>query len=395
MKPDLRAFNPLRLLLGLALLLPLTVTAAELESPEPDSVQGGVGLIRGWVCEAQRITIRIDDGQEKEAGYGTGRGDTRAACGDANNGFGLTQNWNLLGEGSHRIRAWADGQLFADRHFSVVSGSSEFLTDTFAESVVTDFPQAPDYLILRWSQPDQNMRIAGRGSSQPTLGRGGAFPGEQSRGVTLPGLGEQRYFLYLPAGYSPERASPVLFLFHGAAGPGTAQREAQAVRGIWEAVADQANLILVSQMATGANGGWIPGNAAAILSAILEDLGAAYNLELSRLYLWGFSAGGHFVHALALQNTDTFAAYAVSAGALEALAGTNAPAQAARPIPLVISIGSRDSLYPFAAQDRQRFDNAGWTQGHDLFFQEFAGGHTYSADQSLRIWQPLGTRTLP
>src|SRR5712692_10314197 len=68
---------------------------ATLEDPQLGSHQSGIGLIRGWVCQANRIDIEID-GQKVQAAYGTTRGDTQSVCGDSNNGFGLTFNWNLL-----------------------------------------------------------------------------------------------------------------------------------------------------------------------------------------------------------------------------------------------------------------------------------------------------------
>ena len=78
-----------------------------MEHPLPNSFQSGVGIISGWACEANKLEIQIDAGALFEAAYGTSREDTRVVCGDANNGFGLTFNWNLLGDGEHTIRALA------------------------------------------------------------------------------------------------------------------------------------------------------------------------------------------------------------------------------------------------------------------------------------------------
>ena len=90
---------------------------ATLENPRPGSFQSGIGVISGWVCEAERIEIVFDDEATKwQAAYGTSRSDTagEAVCNnDGNNGFGLLFNWNLLGAGRHTVRALADGQEFA------------------------------------------------------------------------------------------------------------------------------------------------------------------------------------------------------------------------------------------------------------------------------------------
>ncbi len=113
---------------------------AVLEDPQPGSHQSGIGIIRGWVCQATRIDIEID-GQKVQAAYGTTRGDTQSVCGDSNNGFGLTFNWNLLGDGTHRVRAFADGNQFADVTFSVTTLGAEFLTGRSGGCTVPDFPQ--------------------------------------------------------------------------------------------------------------------------------------------------------------------------------------------------------------------------------------------------------------
>ena len=50
-----------------------------------------------------------------------------AACGDADNGFGTTFNWNRLGDGTHNLRAFADGAEFANVNFTVTTLGEEYL----------------------------------------------------------------------------------------------------------------------------------------------------------------------------------------------------------------------------------------------------------------------------
>ena len=78
-----------------------------LENPGANSFQSGIGVISGWVCEADAVEIAID-GETQAAAYGTPRADTVADCGDVANGFGLLFNWNLLGGGVHTVRAVVD-----------------------------------------------------------------------------------------------------------------------------------------------------------------------------------------------------------------------------------------------------------------------------------------------
>ena len=71
-----------------------------LENPGPNSFQSGVGVISGWVCDAEAVLIALN-GEPQPAAYGTERLDTESVCGDTDNGFGVLFNWNRLGDGAH------------------------------------------------------------------------------------------------------------------------------------------------------------------------------------------------------------------------------------------------------------------------------------------------------
>lgn len=227
-------------------------------------------------------------------------------------------------------------------------------------------------------------------------GSGGSYPGNQSRTVNVGGT--QTYYLYIPTSYNPATPMPVMFGFHGAGGTGTAPAAAQSVRTGWSSIAESEGFIVVAQAATGSGGGWVPSTDTQILDAIITDVWNAYNINTKRNYAWGFSAGGHYAHALCLNNNTFFAAYGVSAGVLDALAGATAPqtAAATRRIPCDIHIGNADStLLPYAQTDRTRFISAGWTEGTNLWYTEFAGGHTYTTTHLSQIWNNIKTSTLP
>jgi hypothetical protein len=72
----------------------------------------------------------------------------------------------------------------------------------------------------------------------PSNGSGGAFPGNVTRIVSVPGVGSRSYYLYLPPAYTPTRAWPLLLALHGAGGAGTAPAAAQQVRSDWSYWAD-------------------------------------------------------------------------------------------------------------------------------------------------------------
>ena len=152
----------LGLLLGwiLAVLAPAAQAQVRLESPAPGSFrESGVGLIRGWVCKANRVEVSIDDGPLLATAYGTDRPDTATACGDTNNGFGLTYNWNRLGDGVHTLKAFADGSEFASVNFAVTTLGGEFLAGLQGDYAVPDFPARGAAAPVRWSEPHQNFVI--------------------------------------------------------------------------------------------------------------------------------------------------------------------------------------------------------------------------------------------
>src|SRR5262249_6009806 len=129
------------------------------ENPQPGSFQSGIGVISGWACQAGQITIDID-GAPLQAAYGTRREDPRSWCGDANNGFGLLFNWNLLVNGAHTVRALADGQEFANVTVNVTRLGVEFLTGVGKSERLLNFPLPGTDIIVAWQQSQQNFVIA-------------------------------------------------------------------------------------------------------------------------------------------------------------------------------------------------------------------------------------------
>ena len=121
-----------------------------LESPAR-SYQSGVELIRGWACEGQQVEFSIDGGARQAIAYGTDRPDTVATCGDSNNGFGFTYNWNRISEGTHNLRAYLDGVEFANVNFAVTTLGAEYLTGLSRQFVFADFPETGQTTTAEWS----------------------------------------------------------------------------------------------------------------------------------------------------------------------------------------------------------------------------------------------------
>ncbi len=147
---------------------------------DPNSVEAntgyrsGVGLIRGWVCAANAVEVRIFDATDRlvatvSTPYGSVRTDTAGICGHSNTGFAAQYNYNHLAEGVYTAQAYADGQpVNADeRTFTVVHLTEFSRTDTnrFLEDLpagtcdVEDFPETGDAVRLRWEESLQNFVI--------------------------------------------------------------------------------------------------------------------------------------------------------------------------------------------------------------------------------------------
>ena len=154
-----------------------------LENPQPDSFQSGVGVISGWACEAQTIEISFNGGPRLQAGAGTIREDTLGVCGDTDNGFGLLYNWNLLGDGSYTVTAYADGVEFAEVTVIVTTLGAEFLRGVITSFPLTDFPTPGTSRTLRWQQAQQNFVITA-GSPQ-----GGGTSGAAPHNLRKPATG--------------------------------------------------------------------------------------------------------------------------------------------------------------------------------------------------------------
>ncbi len=125
-----------------------------------EEFHSGIGLVTGWVCEAEQVELEFDGEIIVTAPYGTDREDTLDACGDRDNGFGLVFNWNRLSDGKHTVRALADGVEFGSATFRVTTFGVEFLRDAQGDYLLPDFPDTGQQTRLVWQEAAQNFAIA-------------------------------------------------------------------------------------------------------------------------------------------------------------------------------------------------------------------------------------------
>ncbi len=153
----------LRLCCSLVVLAPSLVLAATLETPGNGDNLSGIGVIRGWKCEAVGdITVVIDGGAPLLMAYGNDRLDTESTCGDRQNGFVSIYNWGELSTGEHTALAYDNGVEFARSTFTVVRPSEEepYLRDVTAECTVPDFPDPGTNASFEWNQGTQHLELA-------------------------------------------------------------------------------------------------------------------------------------------------------------------------------------------------------------------------------------------
>ena len=143
-------------------------SAGVMENPTAGSAHSGVAIISGWHCNAESVRIELVNGNTGEvistqAGSGTERSDTAGVCGDSDNGFGLLWNWNILGDGWHTVRAFADEEAepFSWSRVFVTTLGEEFARGLSGEYELADFPSAGQSVMVEWRQEQQNFVITG------------------------------------------------------------------------------------------------------------------------------------------------------------------------------------------------------------------------------------------
>ncbi len=130
-----------------------------LENPPSGGAVSGIGLLSGWVCDADEVRLVVDGTHVIEAAYGTGRADTQAVCGDSDNGFGVLFNMALLGDGMHEVVAFADGVEFGRAKFRVTTLGQPFVRNARGTYALNHFPAFGAITYVRWQEANQNFVI--------------------------------------------------------------------------------------------------------------------------------------------------------------------------------------------------------------------------------------------
>jgi poly(3-hydroxybutyrate) depolymerase len=250
----------------------------------------------------------------------------------------------------------------------------------------------------------------------PTNGTGGA-KGTTTHTFHIAGLGTgtQTYYVYVPADYSPSQAYPFVLALHGTAPYSLRNTYASNVLSAWSSVAASARVIVAAPVADDAvdvNGqpgaSWsVPPASPSdydVFAAVLAQVEGSYNIDRTRIYGWGFSAGGSVMHALGLTadsgafNNASMAAYASQSGPLagdlcDGLSAGQCNAildAASRKVPVAMVVATGEDAYSYVLDDDNRFRSQGWTANTNVFLNTFSSSvHDYSVATIQPAWGHL------
>lgn len=182
-----------------------------------------------------------------------------------------------------------------------------------------------------------------------------AEPGKVVRRTFDFGGIERSYFLYEPQSSRTAGKRPLIVTLHGSRG------DADMLVNAWKDIADREGVVLMGPASLSGRG-WGPvDDPSEFFAALVDEAVDTHNVDERRVYLFGFSAGGHYALSLAVLQPEFFAAAGVYAGVLAPeLNGIAETAE--RRIPIVLAGGRRDAIVPppYMEDTRNRLNTWGW-----------------------------------
>ncbi len=191
-----------------------------------------------------------------------------------------------------------------------------------------------------------------------------------SASYTLEFGGHERvYRLFVPSGYHPQQAVPLVMTLHGAGGWAAQQEEYSG----WNEIAERETFLTVHPqgwLPTGPGFRWNAGEPmrpnspllralldpdqeqpddAAFLAALLAHVQDELCVDAARVYVNGLSNGGGMTYHIACVLADTIAAVGTVAGAYTPIPGGCEPE---RSVPVVSFHGTADRIVPYQGSDR-------------------------------------------
>ncbi|MBI4618381.1 MAG: dienelactone hydrolase family protein [Planctomycetes bacterium] len=192
--------------------------------------------------------------------------------------------------------------------------------------------------IREWTQGNLALLAA-------VLESGRSYPTDSPRGtstdkVRLASGEEAEYARFVPSGYDPERAAPLVLSLHGQGGNG-----GWAVD-LLDEEAERRGYLVAGPSADPSKGLGFSSYGVELVIAVLADMKAKYHVDPDRVYLDGVSMGGHATFALAGLCADRFAAMVSRCGAATTFFGLGYSAESQLHVPAYLLAGEKDGMVP-------------------------------------------------
>jgi dienelactone hydrolase len=162
----------------------------------------------------------------------------------------------------------------------------------------------------------------------------------------------------------------------------------------WRDLAGREGILLAAPDATDPRQWQPPQDGPNLLRDLVEEL-APHDIDRRRIYLFGYSAGAVFTLYMAPLESEYFAAAATHAGGYNGEADLDFLDRAPRKIPLFLSVGARDALFPqpLFLTTVQRLEHAGFPVT-TWVLKDSPHGYEPSADINERAWRFLRQHVL-
>jgi polyhydroxybutyrate depolymerase len=221
-------------------------------------------------------------------------------------------------------------------------------------------------------------------AADPSGGKGGPRGTFRDRKIKVGGQ-EREYRLVVPESVSDERATPLVFAFHGLLD----SKDLMPFYSKLDKLAEKEGFILA--FPNGRNRHWplvvrMAQDDLAFFDALYDQLAADYNIDRRRVFLTGMSNGAYFCHLVASQRPDTVAAIAAHSGGLGLVGRTDL--EVPRKYAVLLIHGETDALVQIGESRKARDAYNKW--GHAVELIEVPGLNHFWAhkiDINDRIWK--------
>jgi dienelactone hydrolase len=213
----------------------------------------------------------------------------------------------------------------------------------------------------------------------PSQGAGGALGLSQVVAAAHPDIPAT---LYVPSTYSDAEPVSLMIALHGSGDT------AGNFTNLWDDVAESEGFIVLVPESLSGGASWNTGTDPVVISDLLDEVRADYNIDECAVYLTGYSAGAHVTYVMGLYNSEFFAALGIQAGTLQFAEQAGVwPNDVPRTIPVDIHHGSADGVVPVshAQYAKAQLEAA----GHLVHYTTHPGGHEVGPGNAEQMWANL------